>query len=89
MRILTFTSLYPNGVQPWSGTFVEHRLTQLVKRHPIEARVVAPVPWFPSRHSVFGRYAQFASVPARERRSGIDVEWGQGVAGLYWRGDDE
>jgi teichuronic acid biosynthesis glycosyltransferase TuaC len=74
LRILTFTSLYPNSVQPWSGTFVEHRLTQLVNRHPVEARVMAPVPWFPSRHPAFGRYAQFASVPARERRNGIDIE---------------
>lgn len=74
MRILTFTSLYPNRAQPWNGTFVEHRLTQLVRRHPVEARVVAPVPWFPASNPIFGRYAQFASVPSREHRSGIHIE---------------
>ena len=74
MRILTFTSLYPNRVQPWNGTFVEHRLTQLLRRHAVEARVVAPVPWFPIRHPMFGRYAQFASVPSREHRAGIGIE---------------
>ncbi|MFC4349706.1 glycosyltransferase [Kordiimonas lipolytica] len=34
---------------------------------------MAPVPWFPFGHSVFGRYGEYAKVPAREVRHGIIV----------------
>ena len=73
MRILTFTSLYPNAVQPHSGVFVENRLRHLVSEGSVEARVIAPVPWFPWRGNAFGRYAIMARVPAEERRFGITV----------------
>ena len=38
------------------------------------ARVVAPVPWFPSSAPVFGRYASFAKAPRQEERFGIPIE---------------
>lgn len=37
------------------------------------AKVIAPVPWFPTGHRIFGRYGQFAKVPASEIRHDIDV----------------
>ena len=73
MRILTFTSLYPNAIQPHFGVFVENRLRHLVSEGSVEARVIAPVPWFPWRGQAFGRYAIMARVPAEERRFGITV----------------
>ena len=73
MRILTFTTLYPNSVQPHSGVFVENRLRHLVSEGSVEARVIAPVPWFPWRGKAFGRYAIMARVPAEEQRFGITV----------------
>ncbi len=73
MRILTFTTLYPNSVQPHSGVFVENRLRHLVSEGSVEARVIAPVPWFPWRGNAFGRYSIPARVPAEERRFGITV----------------
>jgi len=74
LRILTFSSLYPNGVRPSHGIFVEHRLRQLCAYAPqLQARVVAPVPWFPSRHPRFGEYAAFAQVARNERLHDIDV----------------
>lgn len=73
MRLLTFTTLYPNAVQPWHGVFVENRLQLLRARPDVQVAVVAPVPWFPSGAARFGRYAQFARVPPRETRNGIDV----------------
>ncbi len=73
IRLLVFTSLYPNAVQPHHGVFVEGRLRQLVASGEIAATVVAPVPWFPFRHPHFGRYAAFARVPRHERRHGIDI----------------
>ena len=73
MKLLTFTSLYPNAVKPSHGVFVENRLRHLVDGGRVEARVVAPVPWFPWKHPRFGRYAGFVSVPKRELRFGLDV----------------
>jgi len=73
LRILTFTSLYPNATAPSSGVFVENRLRHLVAGGRVEARVVAPVPWFPSTNPRFGRFARFADVPLHETRHGIEV----------------
>jgi len=73
IRLLVFTSLYPNAVMPRHGVFVEERLRHLVGSGRVSATVVAPVPWFPFGHSRFGGYAAFAKVPAREQRHGIDV----------------
>ncbi len=73
MKVLTFSTLYPNSAQPAHGVFVEQRLLRLVASGRIEARVVAPVPWFPSSHPRFGRYATFARAPRSEIRNRISV----------------
>src|SRR5262245_23913859 len=74
LRILTFTTLYPNAAMPQHGVFVENRLRQLLASDEAVARVVAPVPYFPSRHSVFGRYASFARAPLAEVRHSIAID---------------
>ena len=74
MKILVFSSLYPNPHQASHGIFVENRLRQLLTFAPdIEAKVIAPVPWFPSSHPRFGHYANYAGISPRERRHGIEV----------------
>ena len=73
MKILLYTSLYPNSLQIRHGIFVEQRLRHLLKYHPIEVKVVSPVPWFPFKHKIFGRYSMFAQVPKVETRHGIEV----------------
>ena len=72
-RVLVFSTLYPNAAQPNHGIFVENRLRETLALGGVEATVVAPVPWFPSRHPAFGRYARFAAAPRCETRHGIDV----------------
>lgn len=74
MKILTFSTLFPNAEKPGHGIFVETRLRHLIASGKVEARVVAPVPWFPSQHRMFGQYARQARVPRREVRHGIAVE---------------
>jgi glycosyltransferase involved in cell wall biosynthesis len=64
-RILTFTSLFPSPARPRHGIFVQTRLQQLLREHPLDVRVIAPVPWFPLAWPVFGRYAAFAATPRR------------------------
>ncbi len=73
LKVLTFSTLFPSSVKPSHGIFVETRLRELLKSGRVESRVIAPVPWFPSRHERWGDYAKFAAVPAREQRNGLDV----------------
>lgn len=73
MKILTFSTLFPNTEKPGHGIFVETRLRHLVASGQVEARVVAPVPWFPSSHPRFGDYAKMAKVPQHEIRHGLQV----------------
>jgi glycosyltransferase involved in cell wall biosynthesis len=73
MKVLTFSSLYPNAARPAYGIFVETRLRQLLASGQVQSTVVAPVPWFPFTHPAFGRYAAQARAPRAETRNGIDV----------------
>jgi len=73
LRVLLFSSLFPSEARPIHGIFVETRLRELVKTGQVQARVVAPVPWFPSTAPRFGEYARFAATPRREERNGLAV----------------
>lgn len=73
MKLLTFTTLYPNAVTPHHGIFVENRLRHLLASGQVESRVVAPVPWFPVSGKFFGGYGSFAKVSGEETRHGIDI----------------
>ena len=68
MKILTFSTLFPNAVKPGHGIFVETRLRHLLASGQVEARVVAPVPWFPLH------YTESRAVPRSEARNGIQVQ---------------
>ncbi len=73
LKILSVTTLYPNAEQPTFGVFVENRLRQVAAVAGVEVKVVAPVPWFPSRSRWFGRYGAHGRVPLAETRHGIDI----------------
>lgn len=48
LRVLTFSTLYPNAAQPGFGGFVERQTLRLAARDDVELRVVAPLgvpPW--------------------------------------------
>ena len=73
LSLLTYSSLFPNSRQHRHGIFIERRLHHLMEDFPVDARVVAPVPWFPSSNARFGRYGVFGSVPLEESYSGLPV----------------
>ena len=73
IRLLTFSTLFPNARQPNHGIFVENRLRHLLATGEATAAVLAPVPYFPSGASVFGHWATYAGVPRQERRHGIGI----------------
>lgn len=73
LRVLTFSSLYPNAQQPQHGIFVEQRLRHLVASNQVSTRVVAPVPWIPSTFERFGHYPDYSLVPKATERHGIPI----------------
>lgn len=71
MRLLVFTTLFPNAREPHHGVFVETRLRRYLARHAGEASVVAPVPLAPPVGP--SRWTKHRGVPARETLEGLDV----------------
>ncbi len=61
IRLLTFTTLYPNERQPNHGIFVENRLRQLTGSGKATSVVLAPVTWLTR------------DVPAQERRHNLHI----------------
>jgi glycosyltransferase involved in cell wall biosynthesis len=73
LRLLTFSTLFPNAARPNHGVFVENRLRHLVAGGEASSLVVAPVPWFPSTADRFGDWAVHARAPTEEMRHGLRV----------------
>lgn len=73
LRLLTFSTLYPNAAQPNHGIFVETRLRHLVAGGEATAPVLAPVPYFPSGAALFGAWGRYARAPRAETRHGIRI----------------
>src|SRR3712207_4171312 len=64
MRVLAFTTVFPNAVRPQHGLFVQERLRHCARR--AEIRVVAPRPVWP--------WPAMRAVPRREVMAGLPVE---------------
>jgi glycosyltransferase involved in cell wall biosynthesis len=73
IRLLTFTTLFPDSERPNHGIFVENRLRHLIATGAATSTVLAPVPFFPFRSARFGAWARFARVPKREQRHGLAI----------------
>jgi glycosyltransferase involved in cell wall biosynthesis len=74
IEILTFSTVFPSNEMPRHGVFVAERLRHLVASGRVSARVIAPVPWFPSGNPRFGAYARYANVVTEEVFSSIRVQ---------------
>ncbi|HVH71395.1 MAG TPA: glycosyltransferase family 4 protein, partial [Candidatus Dormibacteraeota bacterium] len=58
MRVLTFTSLFPNAAEPNLGVFIYQRMAAFAAREGNSVEVIAPIPWAPAwfrgtRRSIF------------------------------------
>jgi len=73
VRILTFSTLFPNVALPQNGIFVAERLRHLVASNTVDATVIAPVPWFPAISGLFPAYSKWAAVPQKDVFEGIQV----------------
>jgi len=67
VRLLTLTTLFPNGRNARHGIFVANRLRRLCDTGRVAATVVAAIPWFP------GAYRDRAAIAATETISGLQV----------------
>lgn len=67
MHVLTFTTLYPNSLQPLFAGFVRTRMEAYARKHSAKLTVIAPVPWFPRLpFKTSPRYDLLARVPYLE-----------------------
>jgi glycosyltransferase involved in cell wall biosynthesis len=73
MNILVITTLFPNKIEQRHGIFVETRLKHLMNTGAINARVIAPVPWFPFNKKIFGKYAKYSQIPRCEIRHDVHI----------------
>jgi len=73
LKILTFSSLYPNNVDARHGIFVEQRLRQLSAAKPIRPLVVAPVPRVPLLGKVMPQVKGLERIDAETTRHGIPI----------------
>ena len=72
MKILTFTSLFPNQKRPDFGIFIFQRTSHIAKRPGSLVQVVAPVPYFPS-WIPSKRWGTYGQLPRQERIGNLDV----------------
>jgi teichuronic acid biosynthesis glycosyltransferase TuaC len=72
LRILTFTTLFPNSVQPLHGIFIYHRMLHVAKRPGLTVHVVAPVPYFP-RWIKSARWGRISRIPKEEKIGELTV----------------
>jgi teichuronic acid biosynthesis glycosyltransferase TuaC len=72
-KVLLFSSLYPSSARPNHGVFVETRLREWLASSGMQAKVVAPVPWFFSKHPRWGAWSAPLQTPLREQHHGVDV----------------
>ena len=70
MKVLVFTSLFPNNVWPNQAVFVRERILHLARIPGVELKVVAPVPYYPPLPGWRGAFRRVAS---REERAGIEI----------------
>jgi len=79
LRLLTFSSLFPNAEQPNHGVFVENRLRHLLASGLVASTVLAPVPFFPQGRGAaalgarYGGWDRYARIGRVEQRHGLVI----------------
>lgn len=71
MKVLVFTSLFPNNIQPNHGVFVKERMASFSRLNGSKVKVVAPVPYFPPLK--IGTRWSYSQVLPQETIEGLPV----------------
>jgi len=72
MKILVFTSLFPNHLNPDFGIFIKNRMFNFAKLDNCEIVVVAPVPYCPP-WKFLGKWYEFSKIKKIEELQGITL----------------
>jgi teichuronic acid biosynthesis glycosyltransferase TuaC len=72
MKVLVYTTLFPNYLRPNSAIFIKQRMFHFAKLPGCEVKVVAPVPYCPS-WPVLGKWYQYSQIKKYEVMDGIEV----------------
>lgn len=73
-RLIVFSSLFPNSVQPHAGLFIRERMFRVGRHLPLT--VVSPRPWFPGQSLIRRLRPGYRPHPARlEKQDGIEVRF--------------
>src|SRR5262245_49352922 len=72
MRILTFTSLFPNSLTQMLGIFIYQRMRHVNARGDCKVEVVAPVP-YSSRLLPRQAWRGLTTIPSREHMGGLTI----------------
>jgi teichuronic acid biosynthesis glycosyltransferase TuaC len=72
LRVLSFTSLYPNNVNPLHGIFIHQRVIHLMRRPGISVEVIAPIPYSPSWLPI-AKWKSFSQVRHEEEIDSVRV----------------
>jgi glycosyltransferase involved in cell wall biosynthesis len=72
MKLLTYSSLFPNRMQPVHGIFVYQRMAHFARRPGNQVTVVAPVPWVPEFVSN-PKYQRVREIPEQEIIGSMNV----------------
>jgi teichuronic acid biosynthesis glycosyltransferase TuaC len=72
VRILTFTSLFPNTLQRTLGIFIQQRVLHVARRHGEQVCVVAPVTYAP-KWLPLANGRKFSQIPSVETSNELEV----------------
>ncbi len=72
MKVLTFSTLFPNHLQPNHAVFIKNRMAAVQKYNEVELKVVSPVPFFPPL-KINPRWHQFSQIKRFEVLDGIEI----------------
>ena len=78
LRVVSFTTIFPNSMQPRHGLFVQRRVEAISRS--AEIHVVAPVPWAPPVPGLPERYYRCAEVAPMEKSGTLPVHHPRFVA---------
>ena len=71
-RLIVYSSLFPNAVQPTAGLFIRERMFRVGKQLPLV--VVSPKPWFPGQGLIRLFRPHYRPLPTRrETQAGFEV----------------
>lgn len=72
MRVLVYTSLFPNHLNPDFGIFIKNRMLSFSKLNNCQVVVVAPVPYCPP-WKFLGKWYEFSKIKKKEMMQGVMI----------------